>query len=84
MTTKRSLRVALTTALVGALIPTLITLRMMADNNNNGEVYNTVTGQWDLGYVLSVSALFYGASFVLIFGIVFGLARLWSGNADAS
>ena len=55
---------------------------MMADNNNNGEVYNAVTGQWDVAYVVSVSAVFYGASFLLIFAVVFGLTRLWSRDAS--
>ena len=84
MTAKKSLAVALVTALVGAFVPTLIALQMLADNNNNGEVFNTVTGEWSVGYVFNVAAVFYGASFLLMFGIVFGLARLWGGNSDAS
>jgi hypothetical protein len=84
MTGKKALKVAAISALLGALVPTLVAMRMVADNNNNGEVYDTVTGQWDVSYVLGLSAVFYGASFLLIFGVVFGLARLWSADADAS
>ena len=83
MVIRKALVVAAVTAFVGALIPTLVALRMMADNNQ-GEVYDTVTGLWDTGHVLSVSAVLYGASFFLIFAVAFGLARLWSGDADAS
>ncbi len=69
-------------ALLGALIPTLIVLQMMADNDNNGEFYDTVTGKSDLGYVLSVSAIYYVPAFLLIFALVFGVARLWRVRKD--
>ena len=82
MTGKKSLVVAAITAFVGAFAPTFVALRMIADNNNR-DVYDTVTGRWDVSYVLSVSAFFYGASFLLIFAVVFGLARL-CGDAGAS
>ena len=80
METKKALAVAVVTALVGAILPTVVVLRMMADNNNNGEVYDAVTGRWDVGHLFSVSAVFNGASFLLIFAVVFGLARLWSSD----
>ena len=81
MKAKKPVVVAVVAGLLGALVPTLVALRMMADINNNGEVFNTVTGQRDVGYVLTVSAIFYGPSFLLIFAVVFGLLRLWRSDA---
>jgi hypothetical protein len=52
MTRNKALVVAIVTAFVGAFIPTLVALGMLTDNNNNGELYDTVTGRWDVGYVL--------------------------------
>ena len=82
MSAKKPFVIAAVSALVGAFIPTLIVLQMMADNNNNGEVYDTVTGKLDLGYVLSVSATYYVPSFLVIFAAVFGVARLWNVRTD--
>lgn len=81
MKTKKPVTVAVVAALLGAIVPTMVALRMMADNNNNGEVFDTATGKWDVAYVLRVSAIFYGASFLLIFAVVFGLTRLWRSEA---
>ena len=75
---KKPLIIATVIALVGALVPALVALRMMAENNNNGELYDTVTGRWDVGYALSVSAVFYVPSFLLIFVVAFALTRLGS------
>ena len=47
MTTRKALAIAAAIALFGAFIPKLVVLRMMADNNNNGEIYDTVTGLWN-------------------------------------
>jgi hypothetical protein len=79
---KKACVIAAATAIVGAFVPTLIVLKMIADNNNNGEIYDIATGQWDVGYALSFSAIFYVPSFLLIFAIAFGFARLWDDSAD--
>lgn len=55
---------------------------MMADNNN-GDLYDTATGQWDLAYALQVGAVFYVPSFLLIFAIVFAFAR-WTDDTGPS
>ena len=81
MKAKKPLLVALVAGVLGAVIPTLMALRIMTDNNNNGEVFDTATGQWDVAYALKVSAVFYGASFLLIFAMVFALMRLWNSEA---
>ena len=81
MKAKKALIVAIVVGVLGAVVPTMVALRMMADNNNNGEVFDTVTGHWDVAYLVKVSAVLYGASFLLIFAIVFGVTRLWSSDA---
>ena len=83
MTTRKALAVATITALVGAFGPTLLALRMMADNNNNGELYDTVTGRLDVGYALSTGAVFYLPSALLIFAAVFVVAWLWGRDQGA-
>ena len=82
MSPKKTFVIAVVSALLGAMIPTLIALQMMADNNNNGEFYDAVTGQVDLGYILSVAVIYYVPSFLLIFALVFGIARLWNARTD--
>jgi hypothetical protein len=72
VTTKKGLTVAALSAVVCALFPALLVLRMMADNNNNGELYDTVTGQWDVGYALEVAAIIYVPAFLVVFAVTFG------------
>ncbi len=82
MTKNKARVVAAITAFLGAFVPTLIALKMLADNNNNGELYDTVTGKWDAGYALSFSAVFYVPSFLLIFAITLGLTFPWARDPD--
>lgn len=82
MTANKPLMIASLSAFLFAFIPTLAVVQMMADNNNNGEVYDPVTGTWDISYLLSVSAIYYVPSFLLIFAIVFGIARFWNRRTD--
>ena len=82
MTKKRAVITAAVSAFLGAFIPTLAMLKMMADNNNNGEVYDPVTGSLDVGYVLSISAIYYVPTFLLIFVLVFGIANLGNNSVD--
>lgn len=84
MTTKKSVAIAAPVAIVGAFVPTLLVLRMMADNNNNGELYDTVTGQWHMGYALQVASIVYLPAFVALFAAAVVLTRMFSGRADAS
>jgi hypothetical protein len=76
MAPRKALFIASVAALLGAFFPTVVALGVIADNNNNGELYDPVTGRWDLSYAVSVSALFYVVSFLLIFAVSFGLACL--------
>lgn len=80
MKARKALVVAAALAGGAAVVPTMVALRMMADNNNNGEVFGA-TGHLDVAYILKVSAVFYGVSFLLIFAVIFGLMRLWSSDA---
>ncbi len=82
MTKNKARLVAAITAFLGAFVPTLIALKMLADNNNNGELYDIVTGRWDVGYALSLSAAFYVPSFLLIFAIAVGLTFPWRSHPD--
>ena len=82
MVTTKPVMIAIVAALFGALVPTLAVVKMMADNNNNGEVFDTVSGTWDAGYVLGISAIVYVPAFLLIFVIVFGIMHLWNRSAD--
>ncbi len=82
MTRGKARAVAAIIAVFGALVPTLVALSMMAENNNNSELYDTVTGQWDIGYALALSGAFYIPSFLLIFALAYGLTRPSSGEAD--
>jgi hypothetical protein len=81
MKANKPLIVSILVAALGAVVPTMVALRMMANDNNNGELLNTVSGRWDVAYALKVSTVFYGASFLLIFAVVFALSRLWSSDA---
>lgn len=83
MTRRKAFLIAAVAALAAAFVPTFVALRMMADNNNNGELYDPVTGQWDVSYALSVSAALYGLSFILIFGLALVLALLLGGKRRA-
>jgi len=49
----------------------------MKQNNNNGELLDPATGRWDISYVLHLSTLIYGLSFVPIFGVAFLISCLW-------
>jgi len=81
--TKKAVAIAVSIAFVSAFISPLLVLHMMADNNNNGELYDTITGQWHAGYPLQVAAISYVPAFLALFAIAFGLARLFSDRADA-
>jgi hypothetical protein len=82
MTKLKARAIAAIIAAAGAFAPMLVALQMLADNNNNGELFDTVTGEWNVGYALSFSALFYVPSFVLIFAITLALTSPRGGNPD--
>jgi hypothetical protein len=82
MTKGKATLLAAAVAFVGAFLPTIIALKMLADNNNNGELYDTITGRWDVGHALSFSAAFFIPSFLIIFAITYGLVRHWGDPAD--
>lgn len=66
---KKRDRLAAAIATVGAALPTLFMLNMLAENNNQGELFDTVTGAWNLAYALQVCAVIFVPSFVVIFAI---------------
>jgi hypothetical protein len=55
---------------VVALMPTAVIIWMMAENNNNGEVYDTLTGRVDVAYVLSVGSVIFVPCFLLSLGVL--------------
>lgn len=77
MIAKKSVLPSIATATIGSLFPTLIVLHMMADNNNNGELFDTITGRWDVGYAFAVGSIWYGLSFLPVFGLSFLIIYLW-------
>lgn len=74
---KKASLVALWTAVIGSILPVLIVLWLMKQNNNNGELLDPATGRWDISYVLHLSTLIYGLSFAPIFGVAFFISYLW-------
>ena len=84
MKTRKVLTISAFSAVVVAIIPALLVLQMMAANNNNGELFDTVTGQWDVGYALEVAAIVYVPAALIIFGLAFGIIRLMSNRTDVS
>jgi len=48
----------------------------MKQNNNNGELIDPVTGHWYISYAMTLSALIYGLSFLLIFGASYLISYL--------
>ena len=57
---------------------------MLADNNNNGELYDTVTGEWDVRYAIAISTIYYVPTFLIVFALTYSLARLLRGETDES
>lgn len=74
---RKSRFAAVAAAFLGAFIPTGLMLRMLADNNNNGEIRDTVTGQWEVGHLVEVSAIIYFPSFLIILVLSLGAVHLW-------
>ena len=66
---KRDRLIAVAIATVGAASPTLFMLKLLAANNNQGELFDTVTGAWNLAYAFQVCAVIFVPSFVVIFAI---------------
>jgi hypothetical protein len=48
-----------------ALLPTAFVLWMLAENNNNGEVYDTLTGRIDVSHILAVASIIFVPSILL-------------------
>jgi len=69
---------------VGGLVAAFVALQMLAENNNNGELYDTVTGRWDIAYAVQFSAIFFVPLFLIVFAVTYGLIRSWSADTDAS
>ena len=82
MTKRKARAIAAIIAAVGSFVPTLAALKMLVDNNNNGELFDTVTGDWNVGYAISFSAIFYVPSFLLIFAVTLALTSPSGENSD--
>ena len=65
-------------------MPVLLVLWLMAQNNNNGELFDPATGQWDISYALSIASVIYGLSFAMIFGVSFLVACLCRSQGNRS
>jgi hypothetical protein len=82
MTRRKAHTIAAVTAFLGAFVPTLVALKMLADNNNNNELFDSATGRWDVGYALGVSAVLYVPAFLFIYVIAFGLTSRPGDDVD--